>query len=411
MKFKSLIIILFSVIASIHCSGQEIDQPGYRFLKRIRGIKILESKIQEIMIDEANNRLAISYRSKKLLYVSVYQLYSWDKINDYKLDSRVELFNSYFADGGKSFFANIDMFKLLYLKIDLLNGQFDSLECNMTPRGCNKVDQSVYKTRLNCAENTYLVLKDDEHENDLLVYLEMNKYNQLKEQLEKDLNKTVSIVEVRDKLENDARKKYGTFKPIAQQVPAAEMASSKPSILLTKENILDLLEDGTFENNGVVVKLDDQAKQTVKEMKEKAAKADKPASQSGQAAAKPAGKTLSDSKFEVGEVIKLNNILFDQGKSDLLPESFTELDKLVNILKSNGGMEIQVNGHTNNIGVQNLEVSEKRAKAVVDYLQSKGILPARLKYKGFGDSQPVASNDTEDGRKLNRRVEIIITKR
>jgi len=410
MKYKIFLITFLSLVTSFYCSAQEIDQPGYRFLKRIRGIKILDSKIQEVMIDEGNNRLAISYRSKKLLYVSVYQLYSWDKINDYKLDSRVELYNSYFADGGKSLFANIDVFKLLYLKIDLLNGQFDSLECNATPRGCNKVDQAVYKTRLNCSDNNYLVIKDDEHENDLLVYYEMNKYNLLKTQLEKDLNKSVTIIDIRDKLENDARKKYGTFKPITQQVAASEISTSKPSIILTKENILDLLEDGTFENNGVVVKLDEQAKIAVKEMRAKAERADSQPKQSS-TASKSSTKTISDGQFEVGEVIKLNNILFEQGKSSLLPESYTELDKLVNILKTNASMEIQVNGHTNNIGVQNLEVSEKRAKAVVDYLQSKGVMLNRLKYKGFGDTQPVASNDTEEGRKLNRRVEIAIIKK
>ena len=406
MNIKRLIsrisfLFMFSIISVASLQAQELDQPGYRFLKRIRGIKLLDSKIQEIMIDEANNRMAITYRSKKIIYVGVYQLYSWDKINDYKFDERVELFNSYFADNGKSFYANIDLFKLIYLKIDLLNGEVDTMECSTTPKGCNKTDQSVYKTRLNTSDNMYLIAVDDQHQNDVLIYVDQFRYNTIKAEMEKNLNSPVTLVDLRDKLENEARKKYGTFRPVVQQV-APGQAISKPSIILTKENIMDLLENGSFENNGTVVKLNEDAKLAVKDITQKS---------TVQSKTNTSAKTLSNSNFEVGEVIKLNNILFDQGKSSLMTESYDELDKLVSILKTNTTMEIQVNGHTNNIGVQNLEVSEKRAKAVVDYLQSKGISPQRLKYKGFGDTQPVASNDTEEGRILNRRVEFIITKR
>jgi outer membrane protein OmpA-like peptidoglycan-associated protein len=116
--------------------------------------------------------------------------------------------------------------------------------------------------------------------------------------------------------------------------------------------------------------------------------------------------------IEVGEKVRLNNIFFETGKWDLLPESFNELDKLVKILTDNPAMEIEVNGHTDNVGndESNMVLSQKRAAAVVTYLLGKGIPSNRLDSAGFGETRPVAPNETEDGRALNRRVEFIIIK-
>jgi len=106
--------------------------------------------------------------------------------------------------------------------------------------------------------------------------------------------------------------------------------------------------------------------------------------------------------------IVLNNIFFETGKSVLQKESFTELDKLVFTLKKSQ-MVIEVRGHTDNEGdaKKNQLLSEERAKAVVDYLVSKKINKNRLFYKGFGSSNPIASNATKEGCQKNRRVEFI----
>jgi outer membrane protein OmpA-like peptidoglycan-associated protein len=116
--------------------------------------------------------------------------------------------------------------------------------------------------------------------------------------------------------------------------------------------------------------------------------------------------------IEIGEKVRLNNIFFATGKWDLLPESFAELDKLVKILNDNPNMVIEINGHTDNVGndESNLALSQKRAAAVVTYLLGKGISNTRLDSKGFGETQPVAPNETEEGRALNRRVEFVIIK-
>lgn len=116
--------------------------------------------------------------------------------------------------------------------------------------------------------------------------------------------------------------------------------------------------------------------------------------------------------IEIGEKIRLNNIFFETGKWDLLPESFNELDELVKILSDNPNMVIEINGHTDNVGndESNLALSQKRAAAVVTYLLGKGIVNTRLDSAGFGETQPVAPNDTEEGRALNRRVEFVIVR-
>jgi outer membrane protein OmpA-like peptidoglycan-associated protein len=109
-------------------------------------------------------------------------------------------------------------------------------------------------------------------------------------------------------------------------------------------------------------------------------------------------------------VIRLNNIFFETAKATLLPTSQTELDRLVKILEENPKMVIEIRGHTDNQGgVEfNQGLSENRAKAVVTYLQSKGIAAARLSSKGFGEKSPATTNDTAEGRAVNRRVEFRI---
>ena len=114
--------------------------------------------------------------------------------------------------------------------------------------------------------------------------------------------------------------------------------------------------------------------------------------------------------LQVGATFVLRNIFFDFDKAILLQQSYNELQKLLSILHDNPKMKIEVRGHTDGRGSAdyNLRLSENRAKAVVDYLISKGIDPHRLQYKGFGKSQPIDSNTTDEGRARNRRVEFKI---
>lgn len=112
--------------------------------------------------------------------------------------------------------------------------------------------------------------------------------------------------------------------------------------------------------------------------------------------------------IEVNATIVLNNVFFDVNKFNLKPESQAELDKLVQLLKDNPTLKIQISGHTDNAGkpADNLALSNNRSKAVVAYLVQKGIAATRLAARGFGETQPVADNKTEEGRAKNRRTEM-----
>ncbi|NLA24820.1 MAG: OmpA family protein, partial [Bacteroidales bacterium] len=115
-------------------------------------------------------------------------------------------------------------------------------------------------------------------------------------------------------------------------------------------------------------------------------------------------------KIEVGTKVVLRNIFFDYDKASLRSESTAELDKLISVLEKEKSMKIEISGHTDNVGSSdyNKKLSQERAKSVVDYLISKGIDKNRLEYAGYGFDQPIADNDTEEGRQLNRRVEFKI---
>ncbi len=121
--------------------------------------------------------------------------------------------------------------------------------------------------------------------------------------------------------------------------------------------------------------------------------------------------TEGSPKIEDKPII-LKNVFFETGKADLMRESMTELNKLKLLLQENPMMRIEIRGHTDNVGADsdNQVLSEKRAKAVRDFLASNGIQADRLGFKGLGETQPIQSNDTEGGRAANRRTEFVILK-
>ncbi|MEZ0611085.1 OmpA family protein [Fibrella sp. WM1] len=125
------------------------------------------------------------------------------------------------------------------------------------------------------------------------------------------------------------------------------------------------------------------------------------------------GKELKLVPILEGEVVRLNNVFFDTGKAILRDESGPELDRIVALLNDKPKLVIEVDGHTDNTGSNevNNKLSQDRADAVREYLIGKGIEPDRVASKGFGESKPVATNDTDEGRQQNRRVEFVILKK
>lgn len=110
--------------------------------------------------------------------------------------------------------------------------------------------------------------------------------------------------------------------------------------------------------------------------------------------------------------IVLRNIFFESGSANLLSSSQNELEKLYQLLQSEKALRIQINGHTDDVGgdESNLTLSENRAKAVYQWLIDKGVDESRLAYKGYGESEPIDSNETDEGRRRNRRTEFVVIK-
>jgi OmpA-OmpF porin, OOP family len=114
----------------------------------------------------------------------------------------------------------------------------------------------------------------------------------------------------------------------------------------------------------------------------------------------------------VGDKIVLKNIYFEVSKSDLLPASYAELNKLVSMMQDNPMMVIRLEGHTDVVGdpEANLELSQDRVDACQAYLVKQGIQSARIEAKGFGDTRPIVKKGTDEERKVNRRVEFVVLK-
>ena len=111
-----------------------------------------------------------------------------------------------------------------------------------------------------------------------------------------------------------------------------------------------------------------------------------------------------------GETIVLNNLIFAQGKSVIDRGSYRELDEVAEMLKANPSIEIQLEGHTDNIGnpKMNMELSKSRVEAVKKYLVEKGVAKKRIQTKAFGGTQPLRNEMTPEARAQNRRVEMRI---
>ncbi|MGK7391210.1 MAG: OmpA family protein [Candidatus Cyclobacteriaceae bacterium M2_1C_046] len=122
--------------------------------------------------------------------------------------------------------------------------------------------------------------------------------------------------------------------------------------------------------------------------------------------------TLQLVPIEEKAVVTLNSVFFDFDKATLKEESKPELNRIVKLMNEREGMVIEIRGHTDATGPEdyNMQLSKRRAMAVQNYLKSQGIDPERLNVEYFGESKPIATNETAEGRKLNRRVEFEIVK-
>lgn len=116
----------------------------------------------------------------------------------------------------------------------------------------------------------------------------------------------------------------------------------------------------------------------------------------------------SKPKPAAGKVMRLNNLIFEVGKSRIDPESYSELDILVNLMRENPNMIIQLEGHTDYLGDPraNMKLSQQRVEAIKNYLSDKGVSKTRIRTKAYGGNQPLSRDNTPEAHRLNRRVEV-----
>lgn len=122
------------------------------------------------------------------------------------------------------------------------------------------------------------------------------------------------------------------------------------------------------------------------------------------------GAPSSASKHSVGHVMRLDNVIFQVGRSKISEDSYSELDVVVKMMRENATMVIQLEGHTDYLGdaKENMKLSKARVEAVKEYIVSKNIAKSRVKTKAFGGTQPLSRDDTPEAHRLNRRVELRI---
>ncbi len=211
-------------------------------------------------------------------------------------------------------------------------------------------------------------------------------------------------------------------KPLPVVLVSGNVYNAKTKQPLSASLIYQTLPDGTVAGNGVSDMSDGGFKIVLPYDKNYSirATADKFFAQSEnlnldslvKAGYKEIHKDLYLVPIEIGAIVRLNNVFFDFDKWNLRPESFIELDRVVKLLSENSAIEIEMSAHTDSKGADdyNLRLSDNRAKSVMDYILSKGIDPKRIVSKGYGETKPVAPNDTDENRQLNRRVEFTILK-
>ena len=114
--------------------------------------------------------------------------------------------------------------------------------------------------------------------------------------------------------------------------------------------------------------------------------------------------------LRVGSKLLLHDILFDNNQAFLRPESYAELDRVIRLMNENPELKIEIQAHTDNVGnaASNKRLSDRRADSAVQYLLENGVPQDRMRSSGYGASKPIADNSTEEGRQLNRRVELLI---
>ncbi|HON17855.1 MAG TPA: hypothetical protein PK990_01660 [Salinivirgaceae bacterium] len=167
-----LLVFLSGVLWAQPQTEREEKIAGYRYEKRLKGPNHQRSQVLEIMVDEYNNYLAVTYRAEKssFTYLAIYRLYSWEEVLMLRLeDKRLELYNSTFDPGGDYFYVNTDIYRNRFKRIDLKTKNVEDVSCSATPKGCRKIEPLQYKTEAYTLNNNYYIFCPENYRNSVLI--------------------------------------------------------------------------------------------------------------------------------------------------------------------------------------------------------------------------------------------------
>ncbi len=172
----SLILLImcgfaFNALSQVKTEKEEKIEK-YKFDKRIVGPKHQKSSVLEIMVDRYNNYLVATFRAEKasFTYLKIYRLYSWEELVSLRLnDNRIELYNSTFDPSGDYFYANTDIFRNRFKKINIKTKDVEEVDCSVTPNGCQKIEPRQYTTEAYTENNHYYIYRPEKYQNSILI--------------------------------------------------------------------------------------------------------------------------------------------------------------------------------------------------------------------------------------------------
>jgi outer membrane protein OmpA-like peptidoglycan-associated protein len=222
---------------------------------------------------------------------------------------------------------------------------------------------------------------------------------------EKDAQALAALAEAdRSKRQNDLRMAAATAEAERQRVAdEARVATAKAEVDRLKAEADRIKQENDAQKAATQAELDNAARQKAQLEAEKV--------ELRTQLLKQFNAILQTRDTARGLIVNMSDVLFDTGKYSLRPLAREKLAKVAGIVSGHPGLKLDVEGHTDSVGSDeyNQRLSEQRGAAVRDYLTEQGMQSSSVTSKGFGKTQPVASNDTADGRQQNRRVELVIS--
>ena len=271
---KRIILLIFFFITlfssgsfSQHKPGSRLSYEGYKFDTRIRGPRGKKVKVLEIMIDEHGYYFVAKYKTKgKDLLIIIYEMYTWNKVLEFKTRGLAELYNSYFSSDGSTFYVNTDIYKQKYLKVDVETGEQEQVECEETPKGCRYLERQRPITGLYTADENYMIFRDKKRKKNIKVYVNKEIKKMMEYMSDEEVQFTQVEDEIRELSENTLDKVLDgekvVYGGIRYQLGKAEdnETDEKPhevyEIFFTPEYIQQLKAGETIELKGIKIKME-----------------------------------------------------------------------------------------------------------------------------------------------------------